>query len=158
MITCFCTSLFILLLLWISCEANHLVILEVVFETWIFLVCFYYFWKYRFLLILNVYICEYLHQILPWKEINEAFPGKIQTKKLFFYLNKIQAAQIRNMMQYSSISIKKRNVYTDQWLWKYQFLHRKIQARCKHKIVVCSTYSCAIWSIVRSQENVAFSL
>ena len=48
-----------------------------------FLVRFYYFWKYRFLLILKVFICECLHQILPWKEIKEAFPRRLQNKKRF---------------------------------------------------------------------------
>ena len=54
-------------------------------------------------------ISEYLDQIPPWKEIKDAFSVKLQTESLFFLkikLNKIQATQIRNIIQSSSTFIK----------------------------------------------------
>ena len=126
-----------------------------------FLVRFYYFWKYRFLLILKVFICECLHQILPWKEIKEAFPRRLQNKKLFLPKqnpgcpNKEYNAVFKHIHQNIKAYWRKQKVCTDQWLGKYQFIQRRIQAKCRHKSVVCSTYSCAVWGIVRLQENLA---
>ena len=50
------------------------------------LVCFCYFWKDKPLLILNLFIFEYLDQIASWKEIKEAFSLKLQTENLCFCL------------------------------------------------------------------------
>ena len=46
------------------------------------LVCFRYFWKDKPLLILDLFISEYLDQIASWKEIKEAFSGKLEIENL----------------------------------------------------------------------------
>ena len=45
-----------------------------------FVVWFYYLWKERPLLVLNLFIFEYLDQIPPRKEMKEAFPVKLQAE------------------------------------------------------------------------------
>ena len=55
------------------------------------------------MLILNLFVPEFLNQIVLWKEMKEVFSVKLQTKNhcicLRSKLNKTQAAQIRNIMQ-----------------------------------------------------------
>ena len=51
-----------------------------------FLVCFCYFWKVKSLLVLNLFISEYLGKILPRKEMKLTFSVKLQTKNLCFCL------------------------------------------------------------------------
>ena len=46
----------------------------------VFLVCFCYFWKVKSLLVLNIFISEYLDKILSWKEMKLAFSVKLQTE------------------------------------------------------------------------------
>ena len=53
----------------------------------LFIIAFLYFWKDGALLTLNLFISEYLCQILPWKEIKEeVFSVKLQTENLCFCL------------------------------------------------------------------------
>ena len=65
----------------------------------------FYFWKDKSLLVLNLFIPEYLDRILPFKEIKEGFSVKLPDWKSFWSffvflfclrwkLNKTQAAQI----------------------------------------------------------------
>ena len=89
---CFCTSLFKLLLWWISSEVNSLLILEVAFETCTFLACFCYFWKLKYLFISNLLISEYIDQIPTWKEMKEASSVKLYT---FFLLKAKNKAEPR---------------------------------------------------------------
>ena len=55
-----------------------------------FLVYFCYFWKVKNLLILNVFISEYLDQSPRWKEIRGAFSVTFQTKNVFSLKIKIK--------------------------------------------------------------------
>ena len=74
-----------------------------------FLAGFCYFWKDKSFLILDLFISEYLDQILPWKELRETFSEKLQTGNLCFFIklksNKNHAPQIRNVIQSSRIFI-----------------------------------------------------
>ena len=82
-------------------ETNNLLIPEVTFQTCIYLVCFFYFWKVKSLLVLNLFISEYL-DIFPWKRWSKAFSVKLQIKirliKKFeqseLYTNKCRLFQI----------------------------------------------------------------
>ena len=56
----------------------------------IFLVCFCYIWKDTFLLVLDLFISEYLDRSPPWKGVKEAFSVKCQTENLAFGLDKIK--------------------------------------------------------------------
>ena len=69
---------------------------------------FCYFWKVKSLLILSLFISEYLDHIPPWKEIKEAFSVTVQTENLFLLtkLNKIKAAQIWNIVRSLSTFIR----------------------------------------------------
>ena len=61
------------------------------------------------LLILNLFISEYLDKVLPWKEMKLAFLVKLQTENLFFCFRikiKTRAAQTRNIIQSSSTFIR----------------------------------------------------
>ena len=49
-------------------------------------VCFCYFWKHKPLLVLTLFISEYLDQIPPWKEMKETFSVKLQSENLCFCL------------------------------------------------------------------------
>ena len=42
-----------------------------------FIWCFYYFWKDKSLLVLNLFIFEYLDHILIWKDMEEVFSVKL---------------------------------------------------------------------------------
>ena len=66
--------------------------------------CFCYFWKVKSLLVLNVFIREYLDKIIPWKEIKIAFSVKLQTECLCFCLTR--AAKATNIMESSRRFIK----------------------------------------------------
>ena len=54
------------------------------FETCIFLGCFCYFWKVKSLLILKLFIFEYLDKTLPWREIKEAFSVNLPSRTFVF--------------------------------------------------------------------------
>ena len=62
------------------------------------------------MLVLNLFIPEYLDKILPWKEMKIAFSVRLQTEFLCFCfrqkLEKTQAAQTRNIMQSLSTFIR----------------------------------------------------
>ena len=62
------------------------VILEVAFESCIFLVC----WFFFTFLVLNLVISECLDQIPPLKEIKEAFSVKLRIENLFLPKLKIK--------------------------------------------------------------------
>ena len=63
----------------------------------VLLVCF---CKVKSLLVLNIFMSEYLDKILSWKEIKLALSVKLQTEYLCFCLN--QASLTKNIMQSSS--------------------------------------------------------
>ena len=72
--------------------------------------CFCCFGKVKSLLVLNLFIPEYLDKILPWKEMKTVFPIKLRTECLCFCLSekleKTRAAQARNIMQSLSTFIR----------------------------------------------------
>ena len=106
-----------------------------------FAVCFCYFWKDKSLVVLNLFIFEYLDQIPPWKEMIEPFSVKLQTKNRCFCLsrsklNKAQTAQITNTIQFSSTLIKIsghitewKKIGTDQRFRKYFCILEIIRAK-----------------------------
>ena len=85
------------------------------------------FWIDKSLLVLNLFISEYLDKIPPWKEMKEVFSVKIQTENCCFgKLNKAQAAQIKNKLKSLSTFMKisgyipeVKTIWIDQWLAKY---------------------------------------
>ena len=106
---------FISALQYLYCYNNEYLMKQTASLYWSFLwnlhfMCFCNFWKDNSLLIVNLYISEYLDQIRPWKEVKEAFSVKIQTENLCFCLrkrlHKTQSAQIRNIMQSSTTFIR----------------------------------------------------
>ena len=120
---------------WISSELNSLFMLGVVFETCIFLLFFFFFfWKGKSLLILNLFILEYLDQIPPWKEMKEAFQSRSRLKIylcLRLKLNKTQTIQIRKYNTISKHIHQNIRAYTrskkpciNQWLGKYCILKK----------------------------------
>ena len=93
---CFCTSVFRLLIPQIFNETNSLSIVKVAFETWIFLVCFSYFWKDKSFTVSKFFISEYVDKFLHRGRWRRHFLVKLQTENLCFFLRwklkKTQAA------------------------------------------------------------------
>ena len=105
-----------------------------------FLVYFWYLSKVKFLLILNLFISEYLNKILQWKDMKKAFSVTHETENFCFCLrqklNENQTAQIRNIVQSLRTFIKLsgpipevKEICIDQWLWKYFWILGRIQVK-----------------------------
>ena len=100
----------------------------------LFIVFLFFFWKGKSLLILNLFILEYLDQIPPWKEMKEAFQSRSRLKIylcLRLKLNKTQTTQIRKYNTISKHIHQNIRAYTrskksciNQWLGKYCILKK----------------------------------
>ena len=124
----FCTAVFRMLLWWISSETSCLLILEVAFETYLFLyvfvVFFVFFWKVKSLVVVNLFISEYLDEMML------AFLLKLQTECLclcFFklikqnpcYPNKKYNKIFKHIHQNVRVYPRIKKICIDQWLWKH---------------------------------------
>ena len=69
-----------------------------------FFECFCYCWKVMSLLVLNLFVSQYLEKIFPWKQKKFAFSVKLQIEYLCSCLrsklSKTQAVQTKNIMEY----------------------------------------------------------
>ena len=81
---CLCTSVFRMLLWWISSETIAFYTSSCLLNL-PFLVSFCSFWKVKSLLVVNLFISEHLGKILPWMEMELALSLKLQTEYLFAY-------------------------------------------------------------------------
>ena len=159
----FCTAVFRMLLWWISSEKSCLLILEVAFETYLFLFVFFFFffWKVKSLVVVNLFISEYLDEMML------AFLLKLQTEYLcfcFFKLNKTHATQTRNIMKYSSTFIRisesipevKKSALINDYENILLIQKSPSNLRCRQTNVFCSKYmwgSWRVWGSVPPQEN-----
>ena len=68
-------------------KANSFVIIKGAYlKPAFFFLCFCYFRKDISLVVLNLFISEYLRQISSWKKMKETFPVKFQTENVCFCL------------------------------------------------------------------------
>ena len=103
-----------------------------------FLVCFCYFWKVESLLVLNLFISEYLDKILPWKEMKLTFSVKLLTEYLLLKikfkqnlgcLNKEYNKIFEHIHQNIRVYPRSKKIRIDRWQWMYYCLFRRVQAK-----------------------------
>ena len=126
---CFCTTEFRFLLNWICSEASSPHILEALFETYIFSLCFWYFWQVKALFILNLFISEHIDKVLHGRRWRRHFEKSSIPMFLLTIQIKTQTTQTIKIMKSVSTFIRLfksipevRKICIVQWFWKYFFI------------------------------------